>query len=230
MAGEQLRVGEGFAPGELLPLEGELLIGRAAEVDAGRLGDDPELSRRHATVSRGPGGELTIEDLGSANGTFVNGERLSAEPRVLVAGDVVRLGQSQLTVEAGADVPGPTRLTAGPVEELVVTEGWATGVRLSLAEQVVIGRAEQGPGGLNDDPELSRRHAVVKRLPSGLTIEDLGSANGTFVNGTRVRALTPLRDGDVLRIGQISLKLTAPEEQGETVATRERSTPLEWRR
>jgi pSer/pThr/pTyr-binding forkhead associated (FHA) protein len=92
MAGEQLRVRQGFAPDELLLVDGELLIGRAATVDAGRLGDDPELSRRHATVTRGPGGELTIEDLGSANGTFVNDERIS-EPRVLQPGDVVRLGQ-----------------------------------------------------------------------------------------------------------------------------------------
>jgi pSer/pThr/pTyr-binding forkhead associated (FHA) protein len=207
MAGEQLRVSEGFAPGELLAVEGELLIGRAASVDAGRLGDDPELSRRHATVARGPGGELTIEDLGSANGTFVNGERVS-EPRVLVAGDVVRLGQTQLAVEAGSEVPGPTKLTAGPVEELVVTEGWAMGVRLSLAEELVIGRAEEGPGRLNDDPELSRRHAVVKRLPSGLAIEDLGSANGTFVNGERIREAKPLVLGDTVRVGRTTMQLT----------------------
>jgi tRNA A-37 threonylcarbamoyl transferase component Bud32 len=81
-------------------------------------------------------------------------------------------------------------------------------VRLSLAEQVVIGRAEQGPGGLNDDPELSRRHAVVKRLPSGLTIEDLGSANGTFVNGDRIREPRPLVLGDIVRVGRTTMQLT----------------------
>lgn len=218
MAGEQLRVSEGFEPGELVAFDGELLIGRAAEEAVGRFGDDPELSRRHATVSRGPGGELTIEDLGSANGTFVNGERLS-EPRVLRAGDVIRLGQSQLAVEAGTDVPGPTRLAKGPVEELVVTEGWATGVRLSLEEEMVIGRAEEGPGRLNDDPELSRRHAVVKRLPSGLTIEDLGSANGTFVNGARVDEPRRLSPGDEIAIGPVVLEAQSGDERNLAAAT-----------
>ena len=50
------------------------MIGRAASGE-GRLGDDAELSRRHARVARDADGRLTIEDLGSANGTFVNGVR-----------------------------------------------------------------------------------------------------------------------------------------------------------
>ena len=78
MAGEQLRVTEGNARGTSLAVEAELLIGRAAPEEAGRLGDDPELSRRHARASRAANGQLTIEDLGSANGTFVNGERIDA--------------------------------------------------------------------------------------------------------------------------------------------------------
>jgi pSer/pThr/pTyr-binding forkhead associated (FHA) protein len=71
---------------------------------------------------------------------------------------------------------------------------------------------------------------LVRRIGYGIEVMDLGSANGTYVNGTRVRALTPLRDGDVLRIGQISLKLAAPEAQGEVMATGERAAPPGWRR
>jgi predicted component of type VI protein secretion system len=52
---------------------------------------DPEVSRQHARITRTPGGYV-LEDLGSTNGTFVNGERLVA-PRVLSAGDLISLSE-----------------------------------------------------------------------------------------------------------------------------------------
>jgi pSer/pThr/pTyr-binding forkhead associated (FHA) protein len=76
MVGEQLRVTEGKERGKRLSVDADLLIGRLAPDDGGRLGGNPEISRRHAHVSRGADGRLTIEDLGSTNGTFVNDERI----------------------------------------------------------------------------------------------------------------------------------------------------------
>jgi predicted Ser/Thr protein kinase len=62
---------------------------------------------------------------------------------------------------------------------------------------------------LEDDRELSRRHARVTRDASGrLTIEDLGSANGTFVNGQPVRERQPLKAGDSVRVGATTLEVT----------------------
>jgi pSer/pThr/pTyr-binding forkhead associated (FHA) protein/tRNA A-37 threonylcarbamoyl transferase component Bud32 len=216
MAGEQLRVTEGDARGEQLTVESDLLIGRAAEKSEGRLGDDPEISRRHARASRGAGGELILEDLGSANGTFVNDERIDA-PRTLQLGDVVRVGQTVLQVTDGTGrVPEPTRLgAAAPTElgarageQLLVTDGTAKGRRLTLGDEFVIGRAVSGEGRLGDDPELSRRHARVARDSDGrLTIEDLGSANGTFVNGAQVRERQVLEVGDSVRVGRTTLEL-----------------------
>ncbi|HYN52362.1 MAG TPA: FHA domain-containing serine/threonine-protein kinase [Thermoleophilaceae bacterium] len=219
MAGEQLRVTEGAALGEVLAVEGELLIGRAAPEDEGRLGDDPEISRRHARASRGAGGELTIEDLGSANGTFVNGERIEAT-RTLDLGDVVTIGETVLTV---TDVSGhapeptrmgvaaPTRLGAAADEYLLVTDGKAKGRRLTLGDEFVIGRAASGEGRLEDDPELSRSHARLARDADGeWTIEDLGSANGTLVNGELVRERRRLEAGDSIRVGRTTLELTDP--------------------
>src|SRR5664279_790050 len=97
MAGEQLRVTEGKERGTRLSVDADLLIGRLASEPEGRLGDDPVISRRHARVWRGADGQLTIEDLGSANGTFVNDERLDA-PRPLDLGDVIRVGKTLLEV------------------------------------------------------------------------------------------------------------------------------------
>ena len=64
---------------------------------------------------------------------------------------------------------------------------------------------------------------MITRSAHGLTIEDLGSTNGTFVNGTRVAAQTPLRIGDTISIGASTLEVagTVPPEQD----TSERAVP-----
>ena len=121
MAGAQLRVMEGNESGKLLGIDADLLIGRLAPEDEGRLGGDLEISRRHARVSRGADGQLAIEDLGSANGTYVNDVRIDA-PRVLVAGDRVRVGKTVLEVTdasgAVSDQPPP----AAAPETMLSTE------------------------------------------------------------------------------------------------------------
>ena len=53
------------------------------------------------------------------------------------------------------------------------------------------------------EPSLSRQHARIRPLPYAFVIEDLGSTNGTFVNGQRVTAATPLRPGDSLQLGNV---------------------------
>ena len=218
MAGEQLLVSEGNARDARLAVDGELLVGRAAAVEEGRLGDDPEISRRHARLVRGASGELTVEDLGSSNGTFVNGERLNAL-RTLQVGDVVRMGKTVLHVtDASGRVPEPTQLGAAPATELsaavsaelLVKEGAAEGRVITLEDELIIGRAESGEGRLGNDPELSRRHARVFRDGQGRwSVEDLGSANGTFVNGVRTSEPQPLQVGDQVRLGRTILELTA---------------------
>src|SRR3954449_9619904 len=100
MAGEVLKVTAGNATGQDVPLEQELVIGRSTP-GIGSLGGDSEISRVHARVFRDPSGQLTVEDLGSTNGTFVNGNRISS-PTPLRPGDEVRFGQTTLSVAGGA--------------------------------------------------------------------------------------------------------------------------------
>ena len=75
---------------------------------------------------------------------------------------------------------------------------------------IVLGRdTDLGPP-FTTDPYLSRNHVSVQRRGDGVEIADLGSANGTYVDGTRVYAPTRLAGCDVLRIGQIELTLAVP--------------------
>jgi len=93
----------GSAVGRLQLPSGERVTVGHRVVSLGRLPEctitlnDPNVSRRHAEIR--PGSELTIIDLGSTNGTKVNGLRIDGE-RVLVDGDIVSLGSSHLRFEA----------------------------------------------------------------------------------------------------------------------------------
>ena len=80
------------------------------------------------------------------------------------------------------------------------------------------------------DPEVSRRHAAVRKLDSGLAIEDLGSTNGTFVNDKRVTGIAEVKEGDRLRVGNTVWQLRAPASATEVAAaptTRQRPSRAE---
>ena len=92
----RLEVVAGRAIGMSILLDDELLIGRHAD-GAGRLADDEEISRSHARISLDRSGFCAIEDLGSTNGTFVNGLRISG-PQTLSVGDTIEVGGTTLVV------------------------------------------------------------------------------------------------------------------------------------
>ena len=108
----QLVMHSGPTPGKVFPLEGDVItIGREAE--NGIVINDAEVSRKH-TQFVFQGGKYIITDLGSTNGTFVNGERLTGQ-HVLVPGEVISLGeQINLLFEGVSQVdPNATVLSAG---------------------------------------------------------------------------------------------------------------------
>lgn len=88
--------GRGFRV-ELKPDSAPAYIGRAS-TNAIRI-DDSSISRLHASIARRSNGEIVIADLGSSNGTYVNGRMLAVnEARVLNPGDVIGVGDFKLTV------------------------------------------------------------------------------------------------------------------------------------
>src|SRR5271165_2574375 len=58
-----------------------------------------------------------------------------------------------------------------------------------------------------DDPEVSRRHAAVRPTPQGVELEDLGSSNGTFVDGRRIAGRTTLTASATVRVGASELRI-----------------------
>ena len=114
---------------------------------------------------------------------------------------------------------------SGP--SLVVISGTGLSRQIPIPfNGIVLGRdARLGPP-FSTDEFVSRSHAWVRCHGDGVEVTDLGSANGTYVNGVRVRAPTRIQDSDMLRIGRVQLKLAMPGEPDQTVATRERLAPL----
>ena len=116
----RLKVTAGNALGNEIEVRDEFLIGRHAP-GAGKLGDDIEISRRHARISRASDGQYVIEDLGSTNGTSVNGRQISAA-ETLAVGDTIEVGCTTLVVQVTmppAPAPTNTPVRARSVDAVV---------------------------------------------------------------------------------------------------------------
>jgi pSer/pThr/pTyr-binding forkhead associated (FHA) protein len=86
---------------------------------------------------------------------------------------------------------------------LRVVSGPLAGQTIDVETEIVIGREDTDL--TIDDVELSRRHAVVRRHASRLQVEDLGSTNGTYVDGTRIEEPTILGGGAEIQLGTTKL-------------------------
>lgn len=95
----------------------------------------------------------------------------------------------------------------GP-EKLVVEEpAERRGVEFLLADELTLGRAAGCGVSLSEDTFVSQLHARVFRRDGDLFIEDLGSTNGTYLNGKKVSAASVMRKGDRVQVGRTTLEL-----------------------
>ncbi|MFE2324470.1 FHA domain-containing protein [Streptomyces sp. NPDC059385] len=191
--------------------------------------DDARVSWHHA-ILRPDGDHWTIEDEGSTNGTWVDGHRVqewsvgvgtelrfgSVEdgPRAVVVGRTPTAGGAARP--SSVSHPGMTRTFRQP-----------TTVRpLAPRTAVRIGRAPDGDLVI-DDLVVSRRHAELRSLPDGTyEIVDLGSHNGTYLNGARIDGAARLSEGDIVGIGHSAFCLVGDQLQ-EYVDTGEVSLDVE---
>jgi len=95
-----------------------------------------------------------------------------------------------------------TVIAAGPATRIVATQGPYAGQAFELTgDLMTIGREASHAIALVNDMGVSRTHAQIVRQGDQTLIEDLGSTNGTYVNGVRISAPTPIKPGDTLQLG-----------------------------
>lgn len=234
-------------------LSGELTVGREAGNDL--VVADKGISRQHCRFFLDEQGTAFVEDLESANGVFVDGQRieqaaeLRPEAEIQIGGATARLeerrgskgprtsaalarrpkplaperaGAARLAKpQAGGKVvpsqafkgraikPGPVSKPRPKGKDCLEGQGAFSGVSFDLAgaktkAKSLVGRVAPADIVIDDD-SVSRRHAEIVRSTKGVLVRDLGSANGTFLNGERVTE-APLSPGDVLRFGIVELR------------------------
>jgi len=128
-------------------------------------------------------------------------------------------GEVQLDAEAqqAVDTAGGGAFTEEMVLRIEI-EGGSTPMLVYPKQEIIMGRRDPNTGGMPDVDltayagyrmGVSRQHAAIRLQDKQLNVSDLGSSNGTFLNGTRLNAHRPyqLRDGDEVRLGQMVLRL-----------------------
>ena len=201
--------------GMMFHLNGDVVtIGRGSKNDI--IIHDNEISREHCRLIRS-GGDYTLEDMNSSNGTFVNAQRV-AKPWPLQHGFYIELGDAvafeyerpevaiaqaaePATQETDTALPLPELNRAPEYYSLLMASGPDSGRVYSLAQPLIkIGR-DLTNDIIIQDPEVSRFHARLRRSGAQYQIEDLGSTNGTRLNDVLVTEPTPLENEDTIFLG-----------------------------
>jgi ABC transport system ATP-binding/permease protein len=222
----------------------ELTLGRAEGNDLVLV--EGGVSRQHARFFL-EGEVAHVEDVGSANGTWVDGERIEGPVPLTPLSQIV-IGDYEVALRSGASPAGrparapvgggrgegaaskggrappargasprppaargepaalvrraPPRRGGGP--QLKGLTGSVTGQVFPLRGRLVVGRA-LGLEIIVEDDSVSRKHAEVEVVDGEVRLRDLGSANGTSVNGAILSKATRLHAGDVVRFGEVEL-------------------------
>jgi pSer/pThr/pTyr-binding forkhead associated (FHA) protein len=107
-------------------------------------------------------------------------------------------------------------------------EVWALAGRRTVelhGERVTVGKGDDNDLPLDGDDTVSRLHAVFDRFAAGWCVSDLGSSNGTYVNGERIFATRRLHHGDEVRIGTTNLLFRNSADVGRTVTKAPDASP-----
>jgi pSer/pThr/pTyr-binding forkhead associated (FHA) protein/tetratricopeptide (TPR) repeat protein len=223
-------------------IDQQLTVGRAEGNDLILI--EGGVSRKHARFYLS-GALLMVEDVGSANGTFVDSAKIDA-PTVITGKSQVVIGDHEISVRQAPGVPRtvepgmgdeeplagarpmsgsiarttrvlpaakrsdaagasalakrvkPSGAAAGPMVRGL--NGAFVGLTFPLEGKHVVGRVEGVDIRLDDD-SVSRRHAEMEVRGRAVFVRDLGSANGTAVNGAAIDGEATLENGDIIQFG-----------------------------
>lgn len=180
-------------------------IGRGEENDV--VLADASVSKRHAVVERAEGA-FTIQDLGSTNGVFLEGERIEREAAVPLGPNVdIGVGDFKVALAVLDEEPAQTF-------RIGVTEpGGRHHVFAVRGDEVTVG-ADPGCDLQLEGEGMGPRHARVVIQSDRLVLADLRSAAGTWLNDERLTAPQVVHEGDVVRVGCFSLSFARPGRPG----------------
>jgi pSer/pThr/pTyr-binding forkhead associated (FHA) protein len=201
--GKEVRLGFGASNELRLPFEG--------------------VSRSHARILRDEKG-YWIEDAGSANGTFLNGQRVIRRRR-LEHLDVLRFGRWHRLIFIRKAAPAAPVSRRGIVAAWLETlDGPEPGRRRDVPRGTVTLGRSPAANVQADSHLVSKLHARIERTAGQLSLMDLQSSNGTFVNGKRVESQV-LADGDEINLGG-STNFRVHIEEGDVPSGESKMIPL----
>jgi pSer/pThr/pTyr-binding forkhead associated (FHA) protein len=201
--------------------DGDTFVGSGADCQV--MLAAPGIGLRHC-VLRTRGDQTTVRPLDANAPTVLNGRQIAAETP-LKPGDLVLFAKVGCRVVSVEKTPAPVLKKASPPSG---DDDGRTRVRMALPKFMI--RGVSGPTfgktyavvgsmtiGRNNDcdiciatDEISRLHAKLQVVPSGVMVEDLGSANGTFVNNQRVHGSVLMKASDELRLDTVRFLLVSP--------------------
>jgi pSer/pThr/pTyr-binding forkhead associated (FHA) protein len=222
-----------FPNGEHEPIElkdGDTVVGSASDCQV--MLAAPGVGARHC-VMRTRGEQTTVRPLDPQAPTVLNGKQIIAETP-LKPGDLVLFAKVGCRIVSVERTPTPVVKRAPPATG---DDDGRTRVRMALPKFMI--RGVSGPTfgktyavvgsmtiGRNNDcdiciatDEISRHHAKLQVVPSGVMVEDLGSANGTFVNNQRVHGSVLMKANDELRLDTVRFLMVSPTAEAHPPAT-----------
>lgn len=201
-----VRDASGEVISQLTCAEGVYTAGRAAECDV--VLPSQKVSRQHARLII-QGDRCYVEDLGSANGVLVDGQRVVGRRDLGRAGQI-QIGDFQILVQRSSAQTGGDRV----LQTLFIPQGddhyklvrindAFAGEEFILSEtENTIGRTDANFILLSDD-SVSRQHARILRHGDEYAVEDNGSSNHSFVNDKKLDRPTIIHSGDRVKFGNV---------------------------
>ena len=195
----------------------------------GREGDvmivDGKVSRRHAQITS-DNGVLVVEDLGSTNGTKVDGNKLDPGDKVtLSGGETVSFGG----IEMRLSMPGAKGGNTTQIISSNKTAAISAPPKVEVPPAKLVGEGKEFPlhKGSNTfgrkadndiqiaDPYVSGKHGLIEIADDGLFVTDIGSTNGTMLNDAKLspNMRTAITTEDVIRLGSMEFRIEVDPDQ-----------------
>jgi pSer/pThr/pTyr-binding forkhead associated (FHA) protein len=207
--------------------DGTVVVGSSIDCEVRLKG--PSIAEHHCELIT-ERGQTRVHPLTTNAATVLNGKQIVGEAQIK-AGDlllfgkvgcrVVALGRNPLPTAPApeADDMGHTRVRmAMPKYLLRGVSGPTFGKVYAVVGTITAGRSSDNDICIPID-EISRQHAKLQSAAGGVVVEDLGSANGTFINGQRVHTATLLKAGDEVRFDTVRFLLMSPAQEAQPSGT-----------